>query len=168
MSPYKIPRVHRLQEHYYCQGEAISQSHMDNISSVSGFLRRYIFLMNFFRTTAFAGTYTTLVWGPYNTRKTQQHELRNGKVPVLCSAHANGVLGSYFLNDGTIRKVDYYQMLYSYVHSDAQQLPQDPILQQAEVSPTIFASLVLLWMKCFGIDGLEDMVQPACQQYHPT
>lgn len=44
--------------------------------------------------------------------------------------HPNVVVIPYYFNKETVRGVSYYQMLYTYVLSEAQQLPQNAVFQQ--------------------------------------
>lgn len=49
------------------------------------------------------------------------------KVTVQNVIHANGVLGSYYFNNDTVRGVHYYHILKTYLWSALQEFPQDAV-----------------------------------------
>lgn len=51
--------------------------------------------------------------------------------------HANGAAISYYINKDTVLGVKYYQMLVTYVRSEAQQFPHNIVFPQDEAPPHI-------------------------------
>lgn len=67
------------------------------------------------------------------------------------------MLSSYYIDNETVRGVDHYQMLDTYVQSGAQQLAQNAVFRLHEAAH-ISHKAILFYEMCSGIHGLEDMV----------
>lgn len=84
----------------------------------------------------------------YSTTWTTQQILT-----TWCAVQANSVIGEYYLNNETVRRVHDYQLLDTYVRLEAQPIHQDLSSKQIELFLTLQAKSVLCSMKCSRIHG---------------
>lgn len=136
MFPYKIRTFHELKPQDYVQRLAFVQWCMEKISSDPNFLRRIVFSDEcVFHVSGIANTQNTRIWGSENPRQIQEHEAHSEKITVWCAIHANGVLDPYYFFNETVRGDDYFQMLNTYVRSEAAMFPQNALFQQDGAPP---------------------------------
>lgn len=75
------------------------------------------------------------------------------KVLVWCAGLAIGVAGKYDLNGGRVRTVDYYQMLYIYLRSEAHHFCRVLLFGRPELLLTLNERFVLIFTSCFRTHG---------------
>lgn len=78
--------------------------------------------------------------------------------------HANDVVGPCSFINGTVWGADFYHLLDTYIHAEAQWFPQNAALRKNGANLHIIVPSLLFWIKCFWIHGLKDYIQGTGQQ----
>lgn len=84
------------------------------------------------------------------------------------AVNANDMVGLPCCDNGAVREVGYYQMLYPHACSQAYQFSQNAVFQTDRATFLITRSLSSLLQKYFRIRGPEDMVQLIRLKDHPV
>lgn len=63
--------------------------------------------------------------------------------------HADGVLGSYYITNNTIKGVDYYRMLDTNAQSEPQQFPHDAVFRFYLAPPHITCVVIFVLDEMF-------------------
>lgn len=103
-----------------------------------------------------------------NEIKIQPHDSHSENTTLWWAVHADALVVSYSFSSRTVRGVDYYQMLESYVRSEAQRFPQNSNFSRTEIVIKLNALYVSFWETCFRNYWLKDTVQQVQQQDHLT
>lgn len=126
------------------------------------------FLKNVSFTSQDLQTLWRLVFGAQKTQGRIKSMNYAGRGSCLVCCASQFAVGPNYFNNKKIRELDYFQVQGTYIPAEAQWFPQNPVIQQDGALLHITCAVCFLWMECFRIDGLEDMVLLACQQDHLT
>lgn len=103
---------------------------IENISLNVCCLRSKIFPLNVLYTVRDLQIKETFVFGAQEAQERCKSMNDLGEVAVWYAMHPNVVVGPYHFNNETVQRVGYYQMLDSYLWSEAQQFIQKAEFQQ--------------------------------------
>lgn len=86
----------------------------------------------------------------------------------MCPATSNGVVDSYYLNNGTSEIVEYYGMGETNIRSESPLLPQNAFSSSTVLFLELPSTTVLFWRSRYKVHGLRAMFKHVVQQGHPT
>lgn len=109
-------------------------------------------------------------------RKVKEHELQSEKINILCTMQVNGgvpcpsmvVYDHIKLNSKTGIGVSYFQVLDTYVSSEAQNIQQSAAFSMMEQLLSLHDLSVFISIKWFLVHGLEDILQLGTVKDHHT
>lgn len=108
-------------------------------------------------------TLGTLVFGWLKPKRDSTKWITQKTVTVYCDGHANCLIVSYNFRFETIKGLDYFQELDTYILSVYDAFPYHAVIQQ-NGAPHIIARSTLIWMRSSWIEGLYDIVQHVQQK----
>lgn len=138
MLPYKIAKVYQLHPQHCAQQMAFSHSTMDSMSPDEGPSRHFDSSNECVsHVSGFSDTQIIRIWRSENTIKIKHLELHSEDVIFWWDGLTYCVVDSYFYNNESGKKVSYFQMLYSYILSECQQIKHNDSFQPEGAPPQI-------------------------------
>lgn len=133
---------------------------MDNMPLDSVIISRIIFLMNLAFTFHDLRRIGTSVCGARKAKR-EKPELPNEKWTAWRVLYGSGIVDTYYFSSRAVSGVDYYQMLDTYVWSEAQQLTQNVAFQEDGALPYVTVAVYFLfglmvpnlWVGRYGLTG---------------